>query len=160
MRKILIALGFFVWCSPALSTKIEEKPLIDMVAESDHILIGVVKAVDMVDGTGQEVTDLGGRTGFGYTNTIRLTVAVQRDGILKTNKADTPDMLTVSLWKEWIATLGDMQYLSGKEYIFLLRGEDYQIVYPSGFYQELSKRNEIEKMIRSIPVAPSMEGRM
>jgi hypothetical protein len=152
MRTMLIALGLLVLCSPVLATRIAEKPLIDMVAESDHVLIGEIKAVDMVDGAGQEVTDLNGRTGLGYTNTIRLSVTVQRDGILKTNKADTPNMLTILLWKGWIATLADMQYLKGRTYIFLLRGEDYQIVYPLGSYQEISKRNEIEKIIRGKPM--------
>lgn len=159
MTRILTALGFFVLCFPALATKIPEKPLIDMVAESDHVLIGKVNAVDMVDGAGQEVTDLNGRTGPGYANTIRLRVAVHRDGILKTNKADTPNMLTISLWKGWIDTLGDMQHLKGKEYIFLLRGDDYQMVYPSGSCQELSKLNEIEKMIRGKPVPSNAQGR-
>jgi hypothetical protein len=159
MRKVIFALGFGLLCSTAFATKIAEKPLMDMVSESDHVLIGEVKKVEMIDGAGREVTDLNGRTGFGYKNTIRLKVAVQRDGILKTNKADTPDMLTISLWKGWIDTLGDMEYLKGKEYIFLLRGEDYQIVYPSGFFQELSKRNEIEQMIRDKPVASNKRGR-
>ena len=156
MRKMLFGLGFFVLCSPAIATKIAEKPLIDIVAESDHVLIGEVKAVSMVDGAGQEVLDLNGRTGPGYTNLIRLNVAVRRNGILQTNKAGTPQVLTISLWKGWIATLGSMQYLKGKAYIFLLRGEDYQITYPSGFYQELSKRNEIEKMIRGKSVASNV----
>ena len=109
-RKIPIALGFVMLCFPALATKIPETPLIDMVAESDHVLMGKVNAVDMVDGAGQLVTDLNGRIGPGYTNTIRLKVAVYRDSILKTNKAETPDMLTISLWMGGIETLGDTQY--------------------------------------------------
>jgi hypothetical protein len=152
-RKMFVAFCFGMLCSTASATTIPEKPLIDMVAESDHVLIGEVKKVEMIDGAGREVTDLNGRTGWGYTNTIRLNVAIKRDGILKSNKSDTPYELTISLWPLFIGTLGNMQYMQGKEYIFLLKGDDYKFVYPMGFIQELSKRKEVEKIIRNEPVA-------
>ena len=108
MGKMLIALVFGLLCSAAFATRIAEKPLIDMVTESDHVLVGEVTRVEMIDAAGREVTDLNGRTGPGYTNTIRLNVAIQRGGVLKTNKSDTPNELKISLWQAFIDTLGSM----------------------------------------------------
>jgi hypothetical protein len=54
-----------------------------MAEGADHILVGRVTGVDMVDGRGRPVTDEGARTGPGLDNTIRLLITA--DEVLVTS---------------------------------------------------------------------------
>ena len=53
-----------------------EATLGEMATSADHILVGRVTGVDMVDGAGKQVQDREARTGPGLRNQIRLRVSV------------------------------------------------------------------------------------
>ena len=60
----------------AQATKIEKKTLSELMAVTEHVFIGTVMKVDMLDGVGNEITDLEARTGPGIENVIRLHVEI------------------------------------------------------------------------------------
>lgn len=57
--------------APAWSTSVEPMPLDALLANTDHVLLATVSAVDMVDAQGKPVTDPQARTGPGGPNLIR-----------------------------------------------------------------------------------------
>jgi hypothetical protein len=136
--------------SHAEATSLRPKKLPDLVAESDHILIATVTKVEMIDKSGKELTDPEAQTGPDSDNTLRLHLRIKQDGILKTNKKAPPETITIALWQMAILSLGQWKPDEGKEFIFLLKGDHYTWVYPSGFIQLLSKRGEIEQLIRDV----------
>lgn len=62
----------------------------EMAQEADHILIGRVAGVDMVDGHGKPITDPEARTGPSLDNTIRLLIKV--DEVLVSNASEVQDV--------------------------------------------------------------------
>lgn len=64
--------------APAWSTSVEPMPLDALLANTDHVLLATVSAVDMVDAQGKPVTDPQARTGPGGPNPIRYHLQVDR----------------------------------------------------------------------------------
>jgi hypothetical protein len=145
MKGTLMAISFVCWWLLAAATPFREKPLKDLVAESDHILIATITRVDMVDnqGKGQSAPEL--------ASTIRLHLTVHKDGVLKTDDKNVPGKLVVSLCPLWDSSIGQLTKEQGNKYIFLFNRDIHQSmcpVYPLGFFQELSKQREIEQLIQ------------
>lgn len=147
MKTCLMIIGLALSCCVAVATQVEPKELKDLVAESDHILIGRVVKVDMIDRDGKELSNPEARTGPGLANTIRLHVLVQTNEVLKTNAKTVPEKLVISEWQMWHFTLDSFKGMAGRTFIFLLKGDKYQWVYPAEYRQDLSKRSEVEKLI-------------
>jgi hypothetical protein len=74
-RKIFACL--FVWLSfsSEASTPLDAS-LSDLACGADHVLVGRVIGVDMIDGKGRQISDQKATTGPGLKNQIRLAVAV------------------------------------------------------------------------------------
>ena len=74
MRRILL---FLVALTPviAMAGFPFEATLDEMAQQADHILVGRVAGVDMVDAHGNPVNDPEARTGTSLDNTIRLRAA-------------------------------------------------------------------------------------
>ncbi len=145
----MISLALVLLCVVAANaTQVKPRELSKLVSESDHIIIAKVTKVQMVDENENEVTDPEGRTGPGLENEIRLHVTITKDGILKTTKDNPPEKLVIPLWKWWHFTLGNRKELEGKTLIFLLKGEDFQSVYPMLFIRQLSEKREIVRLSR------------
>lgn len=58
------------------ATSIPHKPLDEIVADSDHILLARIVKVDMVNRWGSQVADRKARTGPGLDNRLRLHLQV------------------------------------------------------------------------------------
>jgi hypothetical protein len=147
MKNLLIALLAFV---PYLAgaTSVPPRSLTDLVADADHVVIGKVTVVDMVDGKGVQVTNSMSRTGPGLHNTIRLHISVETNGVLFTTAGQVPPALTNGLWTLWHYTLKQIKEIEeGQTRIFLLKGPKFDFVDVSGFSRSLSERAEIEAMI-------------
>jgi hypothetical protein len=144
----LIGVTVVLFSLQAQATQIAFKDLTNLVAEADHVFVGTVTRVDMVDGQGQPVTDKTARTGPGNPNQLRLHVAVDTNRILATT-AKLPSVIVVPLWGKWHDTLGNRQQeVQGKTYIFLLKGPDFQPGYPAGFMRALPEQAEIEALLK------------
>jgi hypothetical protein len=144
--KVLV---FCLVASTAHSTQVRPKKLSELVAGADHVVIGKVVKVDMIDMDGKQVKSRKGRTGPGLLNQLRLHIKIPKDGVLRTT-GEKPVNLVIPLWSAWHYTLGQWQDLAeGKKFIFLLKGEDYQRVYPGLFIRPITEKAKIEKMLRN-----------
>lgn len=147
MRRLLVCC-FLVLCPGlVLATSIPPKELTELVADSDHILIGKVIKVDMIDGQDRQVTGKEARTGPGLDNLIRLHVQVEADGYLRSNRPKVAQTLVIPLWSAWHYSLDRWKEEQGKSFLFLLKGPEYEKVYPALFMRSLDERAKIEKLL-------------
>ena len=129
------------------ATRVPHKPLAELVAESDHVLIVEISRVVMVDSQGDPLTS--GSTGPGRNNELQLHVAVRET--LHTDSAPPPEELVVALWKMWHYGLDQWRKEEGESYIFLLKGKNYERIYPMTFMRPMSEEAEIEKILGELP---------
>ncbi|MCD6051622.1 MAG: hypothetical protein K0Q55_3031 [Verrucomicrobia bacterium] len=140
----------------AFATSVPPRSLAQLVADSDHIIIGKITLVDMVDAKGRQVTNLPTRTGPGLPNTIRLNVTVQTNGVLLTNSKQVPPTLTIPLDSVWHYSLGQIKDAEeGQTRILLLKGPDFGFAYMNGCSRPLSERSEIEELLKTKGTKPS-----
>jgi hypothetical protein len=93
--KRLLLLAALLFPLPAGASLPLQATLKEMASSADHMLIGTVIGVDMVDGDGVAVDDPAAGTGPGLANVIRLQVRV--DETLVTNAAKVPAVLDIPL---------------------------------------------------------------
>ena len=146
--KALLVLLFFALPGMCMATSVMPKSLTNLVEDADHVVVGTVERIDMIDENGNEVTDDDARTGPGLKNTIRLHVSVQTNGVLYTTAEVVPKTVTISLWSAWHYSLGQIKKTKGEEAIFLLKGDEFQFVYPCLFRRSLSEREQIERLVK------------
>ncbi len=138
-----------LFASQASATQIIYRDLTNLVADADHVLIGTVTDVDMLDSMGNQVSDDDARTGPGVENQLRLHVTVDTNDVLKTGSDATPLQIVIPLWTKWHDTLGNRKHESqNKTFIFLLKGNNYEPVYYGLYMRDLSERREIEDLIK------------
>ena len=147
-------------------TQMAKKSLQELVDAADHVMIGTVKSVKMYEGamgdshggveigTGgreewTETKDPEARTGPGDPNELRWTVAIDSAGVLYSKRKDVPAEIVIRQWTLWHKSLFDSRKHEGKTYLFLLKGDDMQWVYPAGYYRELTERPEIERFLQA-----------
>ena len=115
----------------------------DLAKAADHIFIGRIVGVDMVDAKGQQVRDKAARTGPGLSNTIRLRVAV--DKVLVTNAERIPDTLEVPLDPFMHYSLGQIRAAHpgpSEPLLFLLRGKDFSPIVAGVFSRSVKDSEE------------------
>lgn len=120
-----------------------EATLQEMAEQADHILVGRVTGVDMVDKQGRQVTDRDARTGPGLENTIRLLITV--DEVLVTNAPSVPMALPVPLATHLHYTLGQIQDAHANDTakrLILLKGKDFVGILPGVFLRPLEDKSE------------------
>lgn len=119
-----------------------EATLEEMAQQADHVLVGRVVGVDMVDGQGEQVADPKARTGPGLDNIIRLLIQV--DQILVTNAPRVPDVIPVPLASHLHYSLGQIQKAhAGDEEVrlVLLKGPDFAAIKPGVFLRPLADKD-------------------
>ena len=89
MRRLLLALLILLPVT-AFAGFPFEATLDEMAVGADHILIGRVTGVGMIDGAGKPVTDPEARTGPGLRNQIRLRITVDQVLVSKARTRRTP----------------------------------------------------------------------
>ncbi len=147
--KTFIGFVAIVLTVQAHATSIAFRDLTNLVSEADHILVGTVTRVDMIDGKGSQVTKKTARTGPGSENMLRLHVSVATNGVVASTTGKVPGEITIPLWQMWHDTLGGRKKeVEGKTFIFLLKGSDFQPVYFGLFMREMAERLEIERLLK------------
>jgi len=149
MNKLLPLI--LAWLLPlsAHATSVPQKPLDDLVRESDHVFVATVVKVDMVNGKGKAVKDKTAMTGPGLENEIRFHLEIRE--VLFTKSPQPPKSVIVRLWKAWHYQLGDIQdAVTGSTSIFLLKGSEFDPVYPAHFQRSLEEREEIHKLVSKL----------
>ena len=141
MRRVLLLLVALV---PAIAMAgfPFEATLEEMAQQADHILVGRVAGVDMVDGQGRPVKDPEARTGPSLDNTIRLLIQV--DQVLVSNAAKVPDVIPVPLASHLHYKLGQIQEAhEGDEEVrlVLLKGSDFVGIKPGVFLRPLTDKD-------------------
>jgi hypothetical protein len=141
MRRVLLFLLALI-PSFALAGLPFEATLEEMAQQADHVLIGQVVGVDMVDGHGKPITDPEARTGPGLRNTIRLRIKVKE--VLASNSKQIPDVIPVPLASHLHYSLGKIQeaHAGDKELrLVLLKGPDFMGIKPGVFLRPLSDKD-------------------
>lgn len=141
MRNVIglagILFSVVVFASTPIPTTIQE-----LAKGADHILVGHVVGVDMVDDRGREIEDENGRTGPGLKNTIRLHIAI--DEILVTSsRKKVPKLLKVPLDPFMHYTLGQIRAAHSrpsKPYLVLLKGSSFLPVVPGALLRDLGEK--------------------
>lgn len=141
MRRVLLFLCLLVPAF-AMAGFPFEATLEEMAGEADHIVIGHVAGVDMIDSRGRPVTDPEARTGPGLKNTIRLVIRV--DQVLVSNADNVPDVVPVPLASHLHYTLGQIQQAHAgdkEERLVLLKGPKFEGIKPGVFMRPLQDRD-------------------
>jgi len=149
MRGISLLIGV-LFPALAFSSQPLQVSTEDLVNHSDHLLVGHVVGVDMIDGQGKKITDLDARTGPSSTNRIRLVVKV--DEVVITNALSVPQTLKVPLDPMMHYKLRDVKASHSKEskpFLLLLEGSDFQPPFSGVFGRPLSEKEELITLIKS-----------
>jgi len=127
-----------------------EVSLEQLAKNTDHLLVGRVVGVDMIDPSGNEILDLSARTGPGIGNVIRLIIKV--DEVIITNASSVPEVLKVPLDPFMHYTLGQIKEVHRAEsipFLLLLEGEEFVPPFAGTFSRGLSEKESIMKLIKS-----------
>ncbi|MBD9477974.1 hypothetical protein [Pseudoxanthomonas sp. PXM02] len=145
MRRVLLTLLTFLALLPvtALAGFPFEATLDEMAVGADHILVGRVTGVDMIDGAGKPITDPKARTGPGLRNQIRLRVTV--DQVLVSNAQPVPKQLFVPLASHLHYALGQIQEAhaqDSEQRLVFLKGPGFDGIKPGVFMRPMEDKPE------------------
>lgn len=146
MRRVLLALAAFL-PAVALAGFPFEASVEEMATQADHVLIGRVTGVDMIDRSGKQVRDPQARTGPGLSNQILLQISV--DQVLATNAASVPSTLHVPLASHLHYSLGQIRAAHAEDSdqrLILLKGPHFEGIKPGLFMLPLQDREEVLRL--------------
>lgn len=140
-RTLLI---FFLLLCPLAEASVPlEASLRDLACGADHVFVGRVIGVDMINAKGESVRNDQARTGPGSDNTIRLEVKVLER--IDSNLAKLPPTIKVPLDPFMHYSLGQIKSAhsgqSGSALVFL-RGAKFEPVITGNFFWYLEARQE------------------
>lgn len=146
MRRVLLSL---VAALPvcALASLPLQMSIAEMATEADHVLVGHVADVDMVDGNGAPVTDGQARTGPGLNNVIRIHVAV--DQTLVTTSEHVPKDLLLPLDPFMHYSLGQIRsahLIDATPRLILLKGVNFLSIKPGVLFLPLNEKDNVIRM--------------
>lgn len=128
----------------ALASLPLQMSLTAMATEADHVLVGHVVGVDMVDANGGPVVDDQARTGIGSENVIRLHVVV--DKALITTAERVPRELVIPLDPYMHYSLGQIRAVHQNDEtprLLLLKGAGFSSLQPGIFFLPLEEKDEV-----------------
>lgn len=123
-----------------------EATLEEMATSADHILVGRVTGVDMIDGSGKPIRDLEAKTGPSLKNQIRLRISV--DEVLVSNAKTVPKILFVPLASHLHYSFGQIKAAhaqDSEQRLILLKGQSFEGIKPGVFMRQLEEK---EKALR------------
>ena len=130
-----------------VASGLPEKSLTEIMELTDHVLIGKIVKVDMLDTNDAVVFDISKKTGPGSGNTIR--VHVKKLAVMMSDRENIPDSITLPLWRMWDHSLGQVKdELLFETAIFLLKGDTLLPAYPGSFIRGIHEGPEIEALIK------------
>ena len=119
----------------------------DLACGADHIFVGRVTGVDMIDGRGKQVSDPDARTGPGLKNTIRLKVEVIE--VIESTAAKPPSHLDVPLDPAMHFSLGQIREAYAEPTdarLVFLRATTFEPIIAGRFFWALGDRDEAMKL--------------
>ncbi len=122
----------------------------ELVKNTDHMIIGRVVGVEMIDKNGKKITDVEARTGPSLTNIIRLVVEVE--SVVLTNAKVVPPILKVPLDPFMHFSLGQIKEAhAGKQtsILLLLKGANFEPPFPGVFRRDLLEKEKLLEAIKS-----------
>ena len=141
MRNVIGLAG--ILCSAVALASIPIRTTIHELAKgADHILVGHVVGVDMVDERGKEIKDEKGRPGPGLKNTIRLHIVVD-EVLVTSSRKRVPKLLKVPLDPFMHYTLGQIKAAHAKPskpFLVLLKGSSFLPVVPGALLRPLDEK--------------------
>ncbi len=120
-----------------------------LAAKSDHVFVGQVVGVDMIDVKGREIKDDDAKTGPGSNYVIRLKV--KNDEVLVTKAQETPKGLYIPLDSFMHYSLGQVKEVhAGKnpKILLLLAGHKFAPPQPGVFRRDLTKKSFFVERVR------------
>jgi hypothetical protein len=139
--KRLLLLAAVLFPVLALASLPLQATLQEMAASADHILVGTVVGVDMVDGDGKLLTDPNAMTWPGLPNVIRLQVRINKT--LVSNAAIVPAQLAIPLDPFLHYRLGQIQEAhAGRQQamLLMLKGPSFAPIKAGVFARPLADR--------------------
>lgn len=155
MHRILLSLFTFFSAAVALAGLPFQATLGEMALNADHVLVGRITGVDMVNGAGEQVSDPEARTGPGLKNQIRLRIAV--DEVLVTTSQSVPKVLHVPLAQHLHYSLGQIRAVHAEDsepLLILLKGPKFEGIKPGVFMRPLQDKETVIRLRQSGRHAP------
>ncbi|KPF67956.1 hypothetical protein IP84_12030 [beta proteobacterium AAP99] len=115
----------------------------DLACGADHIFVGRVVSVDLIDGHGQLIEDESAGTGPGLSNTLRLHIQVLET--VTSTSTQEPKVLKVPLDPMMHYSLGQVRNAHAEPSdprLIFLRGPDYLPIIAGRFMWSLDARKE------------------
>jgi hypothetical protein len=141
---LLLGAGLLGIAPPAPASLLPTATIEERAAPADHVLVGRVVDVDMINRRGRRVTDPDAMTGPGLSNTIRLVIEV--DEVLATTAEVVPRRIAVALPTYMHYSLGQVREAHAGDdapTLVLLRGERFEAAHEAGFLLDLSLRERV-----------------
>jgi hypothetical protein len=149
MKTLVLGLLLLLLSTIALATLPPDVSQEKLLANTDHVLIGRLIRIDMVNGDGEEIMDPSARTGPGLRNTIRFHVAI--DEVCISTKKKVPPLLVVPLDRTMHYSLGQVQEAEtrkmGSSLILLLKGSKFRPPFRGMFSAPIEAKEEILRMV-------------
>lgn len=143
IRFVVVVMLALIFSSRLHATTPLEASLSDLACGADHVFVGQVVGVDMIDAKAQPVKDRSERTGPGLSNTIRLEVEVLE--VIESTSLQPPKQVKIPLDSLMHYSLGQISDVyaqpSGSRLVFL-QGENYAPIIAGRFFWGLDARDE------------------
>lgn len=151
IRQVLLTL--LVSISPIAHASLPlEASLSDLACGADHILVGRVIDVDMVNADGKIITDGEAMTGPGLGTSIRLHVEVLE--VIESNLETRPSILKVPLDPMMHYSLEQVRTVHerpSEPMLVFLRGNEHQPVIPGRFLWQIDARTDATEIRKRCP---------
>ncbi|MFZ6819235.1 hypothetical protein [Undibacterium sp. Ji22W] len=121
-----------------------------MASAADHIFIGSVINVEMIDSEGRQIDDLNVMTGPGSKNLIRLQVKVEK--VLVSSGKNVPNTLYIPLDPFLHFSLGQIKEAEShhsNSRLFFLKGAEFLPIKTGVFARNLSDKKEAIRIYRA-----------
>ena len=143
--KLLLLLVFAA--TPTVASIPIPASLEQLACSADHILMGRVVAVDMIDAQGRDIPDASQGTGPGTKNKIRLHLEIE-EVIVSTSKVP-PRLLKVPLDPFMHYSLGQIRQAHSQRsdpLLVILRSENFEPIVPGAFLRSLDEKAEAVRL--------------
>ncbi len=133
-----------------IATSVSPPPLLEKrVQDADHIFIGTVEKVELLDDNGKVITNV---TNPSDTRTnMRLRLQIKPERWLKTYLKITPNLVRMeyNTGKLILTYETEKKTWEGKKTIFLLKGDNFDPVYFLAFFAPLENEKIVEELLNT-----------
>jgi hypothetical protein len=143
MFRTLLAILLLCLSTQASASLPLQASLADLACGADHVLVGRVVGVDMIDDHDKQVRDPDARTGPGLKNTLRLQVEVVE--VIESTAAKPRARLDIPLDPMMHYSLGQIREAHAQPSdarLVFLRGAAFEPIIAGRFFRALGERNE------------------